>query len=395
MEGLHEYGYDMGEGEILRCVRDRMGEKEGFTITPWEVSGEIDYDELIVRFGTSKIDEKLLERIARYGPIHTMLKRGIFYSHRDFNRVLDEYEKGNPFYLYTGRGPSGSIHLGHLMPWIFTKYIQDTFDVPLYFQLTDDEKFLFKEGMTLEETKKYAYENMLDIIALGFDPKKTHIFLDTEVIEKLYPIALKVAKKITFSTARAVFGFNNSNNIGTIFYTSIQAVPAFMVTEWEKKQVPCVIPCGIDQDPHFRVARDVAPGLGYPKPSLLHCKLFPSLSGEDKMSSSSPMSTIYTTDTPKQVKKKVGQAFTGGRVSVEEQRKLGGNPDICAVYQYNYYLFEEDDGKLKNMRDECMAGERLCGQCKMELTEKINKFLEGHQERREKAKDRIEEFLMK
>ena len=320
---------------------------EDFKVTPWEVTGEIDYDLLQQRFGTTPIDDALMERLARYGDLHYMLRRGIFYSHRDMIPLLDEYDKGNRFVLYTGRGPSGNTHLGHIMPWIFNKWVQDTFGVDMLFQLTDDEKFLFKD-LTLEETGKMAYENALDFIALGFDPKKTRIIVNTKNVDKLYPVALKVAKKVTFSTAKAVFGFENSTNIGSIF---------------------------------------VAPGLGYPKPSLIYCKMCPGLAGGDKMSSSDENATIFTTDTPKAVKKKVGRAFTGGCVSVEEQRQKGGNPEVCSVFKYNYFLFEHDDEKINELADKCRKGEILCGECKMCLTERINVFLEEHQDKREKAKD--------
>lgn len=359
---------------------------DDFKVTPWEVTGDIDYDRLMKNFGTTPIGDSLLKRLSGYGELSPMLARGIFYCHRDMELLLNEYDKGNKFILYTGRGPSGNTHLGHLMPWIFNKWIQDTFGVNMLFQMTDDEKFLFKD-LTLEETRKLAYENALDFVALGFDPKKTKIILDSENIGKLYPIALKVAKKVTFSTAKAVFGFDNSTNIGSIFFTTIQAAPAFLPTEESGKQVPCLIPCGIDQDPHFRVARDVAPGLGYPKPSMLYCKMFPGLGGGDKMSSSDEMGTIYTTDKPKEVKKKVGRAFTGGCVSVEEQREKGGNPEVCAVYKYNFYLFEKDDGKLEEMAGRCRRGEILCGECKAALTDKINLFLEEHQAKREEARE--------
>lgn len=363
---------------------------DDFKVTPWEVTGEIDYDLLAEKFGTTAIDDKLLARLSKYGPIHPMLRRGIFYTHRDMNVILDTYEKGGKFVLYTGRGPSGHTHLGHLMPWMFAKWLQDTFKTEMYFQMTDDEKFLFKGDLTLEDTRNMAYENALDFLALGFDPRTTKIILDTENIKTLYPIALKVAKKVNFSTAKAVFGFGNTTNIGSIFFTSVQSAPAFLPTEMSGKQIPCLIPCGIDQDPHFRVARDVAPGLGYPKPCLICCKMFPGLSGGDKMSSSDENATIYTTDSPKEVKKKVGRAFTGGRVSVEEQRKCGGDPTVCAVFKYNYFLFEPDDRKLDEIAEKCRSGEILCGECKSELTNKINTFLEGHQARREKAKDVID-----
>ncbi|MGI5964345.1 MAG: tryptophan--tRNA ligase [Candidatus Methanomethylophilaceae archaeon] len=364
---------------------------EDFTVTPWEVTGDIDYDLLQKRFGTVPIDDSLLSRISGYGGIHPMLRRGIFYSHRDLKTVLDEYDKGNKFVLYTGRGPSGNTHLGHIMPWIFNKWVQDVFGCEMLFQITDDEKFLFKD-MTLEDTKRMAYENALDFAALGFDPEKTKILLDTENIRTLYPIALKVSKKTTFSTAKAVFGFDNSTNIGSIFFTSIQAAPAFLPTEMAGKPVPCLIPCGIDQDPHFRVARDAAPGLGYPKPAMIYCKMFPGLSGGGKMSSSDENSTIYTTDDAKTVKKKIGRAFTGGCVSVEEQRQKGGNPEVCAVFDYFYFMFEEDDSKLNELAERCRSGGILCGECKARLTSKINVFLADHQAKREKAADAVEKM---
>lgn len=366
-----------------------------FKVTPWEVSGEIDYDLLVEKFGTKRIDQDLLDRMAKYGELHPLLKRGVVYSHRDMEWILDRYEAGERFYLYTGRGPSGHTHLGHLMPWMFTKYLQDTFKVPLYFQLTDDEKYLFNDNLELKDTREMAYQNLLDVIALGFDPKLTKIMVDTEYIHSLYPLALKVAKRITFSTARAVFGFDNSTNIGSIFYTSVQAAPAFLGSELAGKNVPCLIPCGIDQDPHFRVARDIAPTLGYYKPALLHNKMFPGLQGTDKMSSSQPNGTVYTTDPPKVVRKKIMSAFTGGAVSVEEQRKSGGKPEICSVFKYKFYLFEKDDRKLDELADKCRRGEILCGECKKSLADVIVPFIAEHQAKREKAKDRVEEFMLR
>ncbi|MGD9962558.1 MAG: tryptophan--tRNA ligase [Thermoplasmata archaeon] len=370
--------------------------KDEFVVTPYGVSGEIDYDTLVDRFGTKRVDDALLKRLSGYGPLHHMLRREVFYSHRDLDWVLDEYDKGNKFALYTGRGPSGPIHLGHLMPWAFTKYLQDVFKVNLWFQLTDDEKFMFYDHLTLEETKRWGYENALDIIALGFDQKLTKIFLDTEYIKTMYPLAIRAAKKINFSTIKAVFGFDNSNNIGSIFFTSIQTVPCFLESLEKGRKVPCLIPCGIDQDPHFRITRDVAEGLGYYKPALVHAKLMPSLAGSEKMSTSAKAdTTIFTTDGQKVVRKKVMNAFTGGRVSVEEQKRLGGNPDICSVFQYQAYFFEPDDDKLAKLRADCRSGAIMCGECKGLLFEKVWKFLEEHQRRREKAKDVVQEFFVR
>jgi len=269
-----------------------------FKVTPWEVKGNIDYNKLINEFGVNKIDDVLLKRIKKITKeIHPYFERNIFFAHRDLKFILDEYEKGNKFFLYTGRAPSGKIHLGHLVPWIFTKWLQDKFDVELYFQFPDEEKFLFKDNLTLEDTSKYTYDNMLDVIALGFDPKKTHFIVDTKHAGIMYPEAIKVAKKITFSTVKSAFGFTNENNIGTIFYTAMQATPALLPSVLKNKKIPCLIPHAIDQDPHFRVSRDVIPKLGHYKPASIQCRFLPGLEGmqeQGKMSSSDMNSAIYT-----------------------------------------------------------------------------------------------------
>jgi len=370
---------------------------EEFVVTPWEVRGAIDYDRLITQFGTERIGPELLERIRKAaGDLHPMLRRGVVYSHRDMDWILDEYDRGNPFALYTGRGPSSGIHVGHMLPWFFTKWLQDKFGATLYFQITDDEKFLFKDFDELAEATKVGYDNILDIIAMGFDPKRTRIFLDTEYIHHLYPLAIETAKRITFSTTQAVFGFENSNNIGEIFYTSVQAAPAFLPSRQAGREVPVLIPCGIDQDPHFRIARDVASRLGYPKPALIHNKLLPSLLGPGgKMSASIPESSIFTTDTLPAAKKKILNAFTGGRATVEEQRRLGANPYICSVFAFYNYVFEPEDGPLGEVERTCKSGERLCGDCKAELWGKVEDFLKRHHAARENAKTQVEKFIVR
>lgn len=363
---------------------------EDFVVTPWHVEGDIDYDKLIKQFGTEKISQAILERIRKTaGEDHFMLRRGVFFSHREMNRILEDYDKGKKFFLYTGRGPSGHTHIGHLVPWVFAKWLQEKFDVNMYFQLTDDEKFFAKPDLTLEDTKKFAYENALDFIALGFKPQNTKIIINTRNIQTLYPIAAQVAKKVNFSNTKGVFGFTNETNIGMIFYTSLQSAPCFI------EDKPVLIPLGVDQDPHFRITRDIAPKIGKPKPALIHNIMIPALEGPGgKMSASSENGTVYTTDAPNVVKKKINKyAFSGGQPDIEQHRKIGGNPDIDVSYQYLRIFFEPDDNKLKSIYDDYKSGKMLTGELKAILIEKMNAFLEVHQEKREKAKDQINDFL--
>jgi tryptophanyl-tRNA synthetase len=367
-----------------------------FTVTPWDVEGDIDYSKLIEQFGTQPVDDAIIERVVSLtGSVHPLLRRKVFFSHRDFDWVLSQYEKGEPFALYTGRGPSGHTHLGHILPWIFTKYLQDSFGCELWFQLTDDEKFVLSPKLSIEDTMSYSYENALDIIAVGFDPEKTKIFSDIAYAKTLYRHALQVAKKVTFSTAKAVFGFDNSTNIGLIFFTSMQSVPAFLPSIEKGRKVPVLIPCAIDQDPHFRVTRDVAEKLGYYKPALIQSMFLPSLEGPlSKMSASKESSAIFTVDPPKVARKKVMNAFTGGCQSLAEQREKGGNPQVCTIFQYLFILFEPDDEKLEDIRRRCLSGEEMCGNCKKYLADRVESFLREHQKRREAARDMLDDFMV-
>ena len=194
-----------------------------------------------------------------------------------------------------------------------------------------------------------------------------------------------------FSNTKAVFGFQNETNIGMIFYTSLQSAPCFI------EDMPVLIPFGVDQDPHFRITRDIAPKINKPKPALIHNIMIPALGGpKGKMSASNENETIYTTDSPEVVRKKINKyAFSGGQPDIEEHRKKGGNPDIDVSYQYLKIFFEPDDKKLEQIHDDYKSGKMLTGELKEILIEKINQFLTSHQQKREKAKDELDKFLLK
>jgi tryptophanyl-tRNA synthetase len=365
-------------------------------VTPWEVKGKVDYERLIKEFGTQPLTPELLKRVETHtDKLHLQLDRKIFFSHRDLDTVLDLYDKGTKFVLYTGRGPSGPVHIGHLVPWIFTLHMQQKFKTRLYFQITDDEKYLISDQRGLAETAKWSYENALDLIALGFKPEDTFIIYDTKDIDLLYDITLEVAKRITYSTARSTFGFQDSTNIGWVYWPAIQAAPCFIHKKLTGENVPALIPAAIDQDPYWRITRDIAQKLGYYKPAQIHCRFLPGLGTGGKMSASMPETSIFTTDQPDIVKKKIYNAFTGGKGTAAEQRQTGGDPAICSIFQYYFFLFEEDNIKLNEREQRCRTGGMLCGECKKDVAEKLSKFLAIHQERREKAKDTIEQYHIK
>ncbi len=355
----------------------------GFKVTPWEVSGNVDYNRLIKEFGTQKINDSLKKDIKKEcGELHPMLRRNFFFSHRDMDRIMEDHRSGRGFFLYTGRKPSKGMHIGHLVPMLFTSWLQKKFDVNLYIEITDDEGFLHKKERTWEGVREAAHENIKDIIAAGFDPDKTFIFKDSEYIRNMYPLAMKAARKITTSTVKAVFGFTDSTNIGIQMYPAIQTTPTF----FEKKR--CLIPCAIDQDNYWRIQRDIAEGLGHHKTAAIHSRFIPPLQGmSGKMSSSAGSETcILLDDDEKTVERKINRhAFSGGQPTIEEHRRKGGNPDVDIPFQWLRILFEPDDDRLKQIEEGYRSGEILTGQMKRMLIEEVNRFLNEHRDRRENA----------
>jgi len=382
-------------------------------VTPWDVQASddkgVDYAKLIERFGSTPIDQALLDRCeALTGKkVHRFLRRGIFFSHREFEQILDLYEQKKPFYLYTGRGPSSeAMHLGHLVPFIMTKWLQDTFDVPLVIQLTDDEKFLWK-NLELEECENLAKLNSKDIIACGFEMEKTFIFSDLNYIpacKEFYWNMLRIQKAVNYNQIKGIFGFGDSDAMGKISFPAIQASPSFSGSFPAifngNLDVPCLIPCAIDQDPYFRMTRDVAPRLkppglpkkakGLQKPALLHSVFFPALQGsQTKMSASDATSSIFLTDTKNEIKKKINKyAFSGGQQSVEEHREKGGDTETDIAYQYLRFFLEDDD-ELAELGEKYRKGDMLSGEMKARCVEVLQELVAEHQERRVGATEEV------
>ncbi|HEV2316516.1 MAG TPA: tryptophan--tRNA ligase [Thermoplasmata archaeon] len=374
-----------------------MPAPEEFVVTPYEVKGTIDYERLRQMFGTQELNAQLLERLKYLagGELPALLRRDVYVSHRDLAPLLEGFAAGRRFVLYSGRGPSGPMHTAHLIPFDLCKWFQDRFHAPMYIQLTDDEKFWLRPQTGREETRMWGMDNLLDILAVGFDPERTRVFFDTRSIGTMYSLAVDAAKRIPYSTVKAVFGFKPSTNIGLVFYTALQTVPALYPSWRAGRSVPCLIPCGIDQDPHFRITRDLAESLGYPKPAMIHNRILPGLLG-GKMSSGGPEkdNALFLNDPPKEIDRKVRNAFTGGRATVEEQRRLGATPEICSVWALWRTKFARDDAEYDTITADCRSGAMLCGECKSKLLERVHPFFEEHAARREKVRDYAESLIL-
>jgi len=133
---------------------------------------------------------------------------------------------------------------------------------------------------------------------------------------------------------------------------------------------------------------------GFMPPASIYHRFMTGLTG-GKMSSSKPESHIALTEDPKEAGKKIMRAITGGRQSLAEQKKLGGEPEKCSIYEFLVFHLSDDDKELLELDAECRSGRRMCGSCKKDVAERIERFLREHQQAREAARDMLPEFGIK
>ena len=354
-------------------------------------------DQLIIEFGAERIDDEIIrlldQVIEQRGLTRDRDKylfyftRGIFFSHRDLKDLLTQYLKGETFYLYTGRGPSSpSMHIGHLIPFRMTQLLQELFDVQVVIQLTDDEKFFAHEGkLSLETFHEYAEANQRDIMACGFNPDKTFVFINTEYMYRLYPVVVQIQKRINVNQIRAIFGYDQSASIGKVAFPAIQAAPAFSscFPQLFTKPTRCLIPCATDQDPYFRMTRDIAVQMGFPKPALLHAQFLPSLQGiNSKMSSTQPDSVIFLNDPDKVIDKKIKKAVSGGGDTLDLHRQHGANLAVDIPIQYLRF-FLTDEAQYQSIRQSYKAGVMTTGEVKKLTIATIQAVVHAHQQARQ------------
>ena len=196
-----------------------------------------------------------------------------------------------------------------------------------------------------------------------------------------------------------MFGFNDSDPVGKFAYPPIQAVPSFSNTFphifGTRKDIPSLIPCAIDQDPYFRMTRDVAAKLKYEKTASYYSIFFPALQGlKSKMSSSDPNTSILMTDKPADVKRKVNKyAFSGGGATFDLHKEHGANLEVDVPFQYLRF-FLEDDEKLAEIKEKYSSGEMMTGDVKAILIECLSTFLTEFQERRKKiTEEDVKKFM--
>jgi len=369
-------------------------------IDPWSSEEIEDYERLLKGFGMKPM-ESLVKRTPNP---HLLMRRGIVFGHMDFDKIAGCMRQKKDYAMLTGLMPSGSFHLGHKMVADQMIYYQEQ-GAKVFICVADVEAYNMRLA-SLEKLRKMAIEDyLLNYIALGLKPKNCDFYFQssrstdpvkTNAYHKLVSLA---SRKTTMNEMKDIYGTLSPGKIMSVMHQIADILHPMLPEFGGKKHV--VVPVGVDQSAHLRYSRDIAARFtksgeyNFLLPASTYHKFLKGLRG-GKMSSSDPYSFIALTDSPKEVKEKiVKHAFSGGRGSLKEHREKGGVPEVDVAYQLLYFMFEPDDKKIKKIYQDYKSGSLLTGELKQMTVEKVTKFLEKHQEKREKAKDKIDKFYDK
>ena len=412
-------------------------------INPWSCSPSLDVEKMFAEFGIDPIAPVLHE----LPEIPYFMRRGIVVGQRDYLPIARAIRNHTPFHLLTGFMPSGHPHLGHLMlmrevVW----HVQQGANG--YVTIADREAYAVR-GLSWEKCREYGKEYLSCLFALGFEGE-TYFQSKNGLLKDL---AFEAATKVNFSELTAIYGFSPETALAHAD-SVITQVADILYPQVEREPAPTLVPVGIDQDPHIRLTRGIAHkfrmftveerdgyvsvrsknapdaaleaikkafphakkyeghvdikdaicadvsakvreieracgGYAFYTPSSTYHIFLPGLTG-GKMSSSIPESLISFYEPEAAVRKKVMSGLTGGRMTLEEQRRLGGEPEKCTLYLLNMFHMITDDAKLAELHRKCRSGEITCGQCKKETAERVVAFLKDFREKMDVAAETIE-----
>ncbi|MFH1834979.1 MAG: tryptophan--tRNA ligase [Methanobacteriota archaeon] len=357
------------------------------TIDPWNIGGFENYQMLLDEFGMESMEKFRV----RYDELR-YIRRGIIFGHRDFGNISDSIENKKPFALMTGLMPSGKFHFGHKMVADEIIWFQNK-GAEVFVCAADVESYLMRD-VSFEKAREIAVKEYLEnYLALGLSPKNITFWFQRDYLPKYYRLRDMAAKRVTFNELKAIYGELTPGKITSVL-TQVADIIHPQLPELGGAR-PVVVPVGADQDPHIRLTRDIASRLNAGRqggkrdlecvpPAATYHKFMEGLQG-GKMSSSDPKSFIALSDDPREASKKIMRAKTGGRPTVEEQKRKGGVPEECMIYSMYLYHLIDDDIALSDIYHECRNGTLLCGEDKKNCAELVEKFLVKHQKKKAMA----------
>ena len=301
--------------------------------------------------------------------------------------------------ILTGDRPTGRLHIGHYVGSLKRRVeLQNSGLYDKTFIFIADAQALTDNIENPEKVRQNVIEVALDYMAVGLDPMKSTIFIQSQIPElcelTFYYMDLVTVSRLqrnpTVKTEIQMRNFETSIPVGFFTYPISQAAD---ITAFKGK----LVPVGEDQLPLLEQCREIVhkfnniygETLVEPEAYLSKLPRIKGLDGNEKMGKSLG-NAIFLADEPEVIQKKIMGAVTDPeKIKIDDP----ANPDICMVYYYHKLIGNEN---LETVCKECKAGKRGCVACKKELINKMLEFLKPIAEKRkyyEEHPEKVEQIL--
>lgn len=328
----------------------------------------VDYTKLMTITNTTPITEDQISRIEKLSekPLHHFLKRKLFCCQFQLNEFLDDIEANKPTFIFIQKSINTIYTLHDYITLAFAKYLQECFNIQVIIQILDDVKVLTRE-VKFEDVNKLTNELIKIIMSFNFSNEKTFVFTNYGYYGKMYRVVSTIQKATSYNVVQPFFNFDASQNIGLLASPAI-LISAMFSQSYKKifgdSVARCLVLDCISQVQFFSIVNQIADNVQFLKPSYLLHELIPSLNGVAKMETPNNNNAILLNDNAKQIEKKILKvAFSGGRDSTEEHRRLGGQCEIDIAYQC-LRIFCENDELVNKTFNDYSKGELLSGDLK-------------------------------
>ncbi|WP_257299439.1 tryptophan--tRNA ligase [Haloarchaeobius sp. FL176] len=241
--------------DVLPDGGDAVAEgADDVALDPWGSSTVADYRKLFEEFGIEEFDQ-LLPEVPKP---HYLMRRGVIFGHRDYRPVAAAMRNDDPFAVLSGFMPTGDPHIGHKL--VFDEIIWHQERGGDAYGLIADLEAHSARGLTWDEIDEHSRDYLLSLLALGFDPDEGELYRQSDNRE-LQDLAFELGSEANYSELQAIYGFDGETDVSHMQSVVTQMADILYPQLDEPK--PTVIPVGPDQDPHMRLARDLAIRMRY------------------------------------------------------------------------------------------------------------------------------------
>jgi tryptophanyl-tRNA synthetase len=218
-------------------------------LDPWGSSTVADYRKLFEQFGIEEFEEVL----GSVPEPHYLMRRGVIFGHREYGPVARALREGGDAAVLSGFMPTGDPHIGHKMVFDEIVWHQER-GADAYGLIADLEAHAAR-GLDWAEIDEHARSYLLSLLALGFDPEEGELYRQS-TNRAVQDLAFELGTQANFSELSAIYDFDGETNVS--YMESVLTQMADILYPQLEEPKPTVIPVGPDQDPHVRLARDLA-----------------------------------------------------------------------------------------------------------------------------------------